>query len=200
MVAHEYAHIKHLHAIDLLICELFTALHWFNPFMWMLRRAIRENHEYLADHAVLTSGVNRGYYKKLLLDQCVGGQLVIANSFNYSLIKSRIKMMSKMQSSKIAITKISLGVVVAALLIIVFACEQKESVDSEPMVEKESMSLHGTFMDDKLKIDATSETLEKLKDMFSEDSGFEIIKDSLGNTLLVKKEVATFKKLDMENL
>ncbi|MFV0593803.1 MAG: hypothetical protein ACK5M7_20695 [Draconibacterium sp.] len=31
VVAHEYAHIQHKHALDLMICELFIALFWFNP-------------------------------------------------------------------------------------------------------------------------------------------------------------------------
>lgn len=193
IIAHEFEHIKQGHSFDVIILELLTVFQWFNPFMWMLRRAIRENHEYLADQAVLTSGVNRGYYKKLLLDQFVGGQLVIANSFNYSLIKSRIKMMSKIKSSKLAITKISLGILVAAALVIAFACEQKESVEIEPVLEEQSMKV--TILDEKLKIEATSEELVKLKSMFSDDSGFEIVTDSLGNVLLVKKEVVEPKSL-----
>jgi TonB family protein len=186
MITHELEHVKQGHSFDVIILELLTVFQWFNPFMWMLRRAIRENHEYLADHAVLTSGVKRGYYKKLLLDQHVGGELIIANNFNYSLIKSRIKMMSKIKSSKLAITKISIGVLVAAALVIAFACEQKDSVELEPIVEEQSIKI--TILDEKLKIEASTEELEKLKSMFSEDSGFEIITDSLGNVLLSKKE------------
>jgi beta-lactamase regulating signal transducer with metallopeptidase domain len=53
VITHEYAHIKHFHAIDLVICELFTAIQWFNPFMWLLRRDLRLIHEYQADQAVL---------------------------------------------------------------------------------------------------------------------------------------------------
>jgi TonB family protein len=138
---------------------------------------------------VLTSGVNRGYYKKLLLDQFIGGQLVIANNFNYSLIKNRIKMMSKIKSSKLAITKILMGVLVAAALVIVFACEQKELIELETIAEEQESKMNISFLNEKLKIEATPEELEKLKSMFSEDSGFKIINDSLGNVLLVKKEV-----------
>ncbi len=126
MMAHEMEHIKQGHTYDVLILELLTAFQWFNPFIWMLRRAVRENHEFLADRAVLASGISRGYYKKLLLNQIAGGQLVIANNFNYSLIKNRIKMMSKIKSSKTAAAKIVLGLISAVALIVVFACEQKE--------------------------------------------------------------------------
>jgi beta-lactamase regulating signal transducer with metallopeptidase domain len=126
-LAHELEHIKQGHSFDVIILELLTAFQWFNPFMWVLRRAIRENHEYLADQAVLNSGVSRGEYKKLLINQFVGGQLVIANNFNYSIIKNRIKMMSKIKSPKLATTKTIIGVLVAVALIVAFACEQKES-------------------------------------------------------------------------
>ena len=127
VIEHETEHVRQGHSIDVLILELFTAFQWFNPFMWILRRAIRENHEFLADNAVITSGVNRGYYKKLLLNQFLGNQVIITNNFNYSLIKIRIKMMSKMKSAKISHIKAILGLLSAFFLIIVFACDQKAS-------------------------------------------------------------------------
>lgn len=195
MIVHELEHVKQGHSFDVIILELLTVFQWFNPFIWMLRRAIRENHEYLADQAVLTSGVNRGYYKKLLLDQFVGGQLVIANNFNYSIIKNRIKMMSKIKSPKYAISKIVFGVLVAAALVIAFACEQKESVDAM-MPEEQVVKV--TIQGEQLKIDGTLSDVEKLKMMFSTDSGFEIVTDSVGNTLLVKKEKPQLKSLSAD--
>jgi len=196
MIEHEFEHVKQGHSFDVIVLEILTVFQWFNPFMWMLRRAIRENHEYLADQAVLMSGITRGYYKKLLLDQFVGGQLVIANNFNYSLIKNRIKMMSKIKSSKIAISKIVFGILVAAALVIAFACEQKESMEVEPAIQEQSVKV--TIQGENLKIDGTAEDVAKLKNMFSEDSGFEITTDSLGNVLLMKKAIVTPKTLNSD--
>lgn len=196
MIAHELEHVKQGHSVDVLILELLTVFQWFNPFMWMLRRSVRENHEYLADRAVLISGVNRGYYKKLLLNQFVGGQLVIANNFNYSLIKKRIKMMSKIKSSKLAITKIAFGVVVAAALIVAFACEQKESIDVQPMADNPTVKL--TLQGEKIKVDGTIEDVAKMKTLFDEDSGFEVLTDSVGNVFLLKKEAKLPELLDSD--
>ncbi len=195
MISHELEHVKQGHSLDVIILEILTVFQWFNPFMWMLRHAIRENHEYLADQAVLTTGVNRGYYKKLLLDQFVGGQLVIANNFNTSIIKNRIKMMSKIKSPKYAISKIVFGVLVAAALVIAFACEQKESVDT---VAPEEQVVKLTIQGEKLKIDGTADDIQKLKSMFSENSGFEIVTDSLGNVLLMKKAADVSKTLNSD--
>lgn len=184
MLAHELEHVRQGHSFDVIVLEILTAFQWFNPFMWLLRRAIRENHEFLADQAVLNSGASRGEYKQLLLNQFIGGQLVIANNFNYSLIKNRIKMMSKIKSSKLATTKTVIGILVAAALIIAFACEQKESVTLDKPVETTatlSISEEG-----KIQITGPKETIEKLKSLTS-DTGIDIQMDSLGNAVMVKK-------------
>ncbi|WP_372950125.1 TonB family protein [Mariniphaga sp.] len=200
MIAHEIEHIKQGHSFDVLILEVLTAFQWFNPFMWMLRRAIRENHEFLADHAVLTSGVNRGYYKKLLLNQFAGGQLVLTNNFNYSLIKNRIKMMSKIKSPKIAHVKIILGVLTAVALIIMFACEQKETVEQEQqMIDNETITIKSTLLDDgRMKIEGTFEDMEEFKKRYSDVNSFKIETDSLGNIFLVQKKEEVPKILDSE--
>jgi len=191
MIAHELEHVKQGHTYDVIILEILSVFQWFNPFFWMMRRAIRENHEYLADQAVLKSGINRGYYKKLLLNQCVGVQFEIANNFNYSLIKKRIKMMSRIQSSRFANGKILFGLLAAAMLVIVFACEKKESFEIDPGRMQPPQEMKVSFVDGKLKIEGAEENLEKIKSLFSDDSGFEISDDSLGNILLVKKENKT---------
>jgi TonB family protein len=194
MMAHEMEHVKQGHSVDVLILELLTVFQWLNPFMWMLRRAIRENHEFLADQAVLRSGVNRGYYKKLLLSQFAGGQLVLTNNFNYSLIKNRIKMMSKIKSSKLANIKVILGLLTAVALVIVFACEQKEMTEVQAAPETDELIV--TFLDDKLKISGETEDLERIKSMMAGSKEFSFETDSLGNLLLVKKEMP--KTLDSE--
>jgi TonB family protein len=196
MIEHEMEHVKQGHSFDVIILELLTVFQWFNPFMWMLNRAIRENHEFLADQAVLSHGVSKGEYKSLLLNQFVGGQLVIANNFNYSLIKNRIKMMSKIKSSKIAITKIAFGILVAAALVVAFACEQKESMETKS-VNNEAITIVSTIQDDgKIKIEGSEADLEKYIAMFSNKWGFEIVTDSLGNTFLVEKKIIQPKSLN----
>ncbi len=189
MIAHELEHVKQGHTYDVIMLELISVFQWFNPFFWMLRRAIRENHEYLADQAVLKTGINKGYYKKLLLNQCVGVQFEIANNFNYSLIKSRIKMMSRIQSSRYANGKVGLGILAAALLVIVFACDKKDSFKMNSSGEKlANDEMKVSLVDGKIKIEGAQENMEKMKNLFSADTEFQLRYDSLGNILLVKKE------------
>lgn len=187
MVMHEMEHIRQGHSFDVLMLEILTVFQWFNPFLWILKRVIRENHEYLADQAVLNSGFSKAQYKKLLLTQAVGYQLEIANNFNSSLIKKRIKMISKIKSSKIANVKYVFGILTLIALVIVFACEQKETTDIQGMEEETSTKLELSIVEEgKIKIDATAEELDKLKAMFSGSSQFSFEQDENGDNYLVK--------------
>jgi|SRR5690554_49316 len=187
IAAHELEHIKQGHTWDILFLEFLVALQWFNPFVWILRSVVRENHEYLADRAVLASGVSRGYYKQLLMNQFTGEQILITNNFNYSMIKNRIKMMSKIKSSKIASLKYLPGLLLAVILTLVFACEQKEV--SDPTIGTESGVLNLTIIDeDQLKIEGNAADIERVTRMMSGSNEFDLKNDSNGYLVLLKKK------------
>ena len=99
VIAHEKAHIKYGHSIDVLLVDILSALQWFNPAIWMLRSDLKELHEYEADDAVLRSGANLTDYQYLLIRKAAGKSgYSVANSFNHSILKNRITMMSKSKS------------------------------------------------------------------------------------------------------
>jgi TonB family protein len=131
MFAHESEHVRQGHSFDVLFMELATILQWFNPFIWLLKRSIRENHEFLADHGVLKPGVSPAAYKLLLLGSSLKPQPVIANNFNYSLIKIRIQMMTKIKSSRTAALKLSMGILATAALFMVFAFDGTQTSPQE---------------------------------------------------------------------
>ena len=72
ILAHERGHIRLRHSWDLLLVDLLTALQWFNPAMWMLRQDLRAIHEYEADGAVLSQGINARQYQYLLISKASG--------------------------------------------------------------------------------------------------------------------------------
>ncbi|WP_303922607.1 M56 family metallopeptidase [Draconibacterium sediminis] len=188
MVTHEMEHIKQGHTFDVLILEILTVFQWFNPFMWLLKRAIRENHEYLADHAVLSSGISSAQYKHLLLSQAVGMQLEIANNFNSSLVKKRIQMISKIRSSKLANLKYILGFVSLLALVIIFACEQKETLQVTKVEDSNERKVTVRLLDDGMKLEGSQEDLELLHAMLNEKSKYEFDTDSTGSVFLVKSK------------
>ena len=122
VVAHEYAHIQHKHVLDLMICELFTALFWFNPIVWLLRRDLKLIHEYQADEAVINKGIDAKTYQLLVLKKAVGERrFALANHFTQKPILKRIKMMHMKTNSRHASLKLVLFVPVVALLLQAFA-------------------------------------------------------------------------------
>jgi TonB family protein len=94
ILAHERGHIRFRHSWDLILVDSLTALQWFNPAMWMLRTDLRAIHEYEADGAVLSLGINARQYQYLLITKATGiGGYSLANGINHSTLKNRIHMM-----------------------------------------------------------------------------------------------------------
>jgi len=122
VVAHEHAHIKQVHAIDLVVCELFTVLHFFNPFMWLLRRDLKLVHEYQADQAVLNNGIDAKKYQLLVLEKSVGERrFAMANHFAQKPILKRIKMMKKKNLNRWTWIKLLLFIPLSIMLLMAFS-------------------------------------------------------------------------------
>ena len=104
ILAHERGHIRMHHSCDVVLVDILTALQWFNPAMWMLRADLRAIHEYEADAAVLSQGINARQYQYLLITKATGiGGYSIANGISHSTLKNRITMMlhKKSQASRL---------------------------------------------------------------------------------------------------
>ena len=101
ILAHERGHIRLHHSWDLLLVDTLTALQWFNPAMWMLRSDLRAIHEYEADGAVLSQGINARQYQYLLITKAAGiGGYSLANGISHSTLKNRINMMLHTKSNR----------------------------------------------------------------------------------------------------
>ena len=122
IISHELAHIRLRHSWDVLFADLALCLWWFNPAMWLLRREMQSLHEYQADEAVISNGVDAKNYQMLLIKRAVGARLhSVANCLNHSNLKNRITMMCKKNSSRWAATKALLVLPVVAISLSAFA-------------------------------------------------------------------------------
>ena len=105
IIIHETAHIRQKHMLDLILLELLSSIFWFNPFFFLMKKALREVHEYLADREVIRHGIEPLTYQQLLFNEVSGNpQYIIANNFNL-LTKKRIVMLIK-KSTKLAALKV----------------------------------------------------------------------------------------------
>jgi len=99
ILLHEQTHVRQGHSVDILLIESLCLLFWWNPFVWMLKREMAMNLEYLADNGVLTRGVNSREYQYHLLRLTYHETAVpIVNNFNVSQLKQRIMMMNQSKS------------------------------------------------------------------------------------------------------
>ncbi|RWW98808.1 M56 family metallopeptidase [Flavobacterium cerinum] len=101
IIAHEKVHSRQLHSVDMLLSQLFCSIFWFNPFVWLYKKAISQNLEFIAD-AEATKEISdvQAYQKTLLKITLQPECLSLTNHFYQSLIKKRIMMLNKQQSKK----------------------------------------------------------------------------------------------------
>lgn len=101
LLIHEKVHRDQYHSIDLILMEILTIFHWFNPFVWLIKKDLKSEHEFLADEQVINKGFDKSRYQSLLLKSHEGMALYLANNFNYSILKKRLIMMTKQKSNRI---------------------------------------------------------------------------------------------------
>lgn len=119
ILTHERTHVSQWHSVDVIISELVVAICWINPFVWLLKREIRHNLEYLADHTVIHSGYDSRAYQFHLLGLAHSRSTAgLYNNFNMLDIKNRIIMMNRKRSTKAGVTKYLIFVPLTALLML----------------------------------------------------------------------------------
>lgn len=121
ILAHEVAHVRQCHWADLFVSQLFCTLQWFNPFAWKYQKAIRENHEYLADQAVLRQGAALAVYSAVLVNQCIGSQVFSFSSYFHQYHMPRLNMLSRPGSPSINKALVLFAVPAIGLFVIVFS-------------------------------------------------------------------------------
>jgi len=128
IIRHEFVHVKQRHSIDILFSEILCLLNWYNPFGWMIRTAIRQNLEFVADNQVLENGINKKQYQYLLLKVIGNNQFSIAQKFNFSSLKKRIAMMNKNKSAKLHLLRFLFVLPVLAVILVSFRKEISDTL------------------------------------------------------------------------
>ncbi|MDT0685648.1 M56 family metallopeptidase [Autumnicola psychrophila] len=121
ILAHEQAHVLQKHSWDILFIEFLQVIFWFNPLLFLLKRSIQTNHEYLADEKVISGKNSVVDYSKLLLNYSAGTHHTsMSSAFNHLSIKKRIIMISKPFSGKRLVARLSLLLPVIAVCLLLF--------------------------------------------------------------------------------
>jgi beta-lactamase regulating signal transducer with metallopeptidase domain len=144
VVLHEQTHAKQKHSLDVLLIEFLQVLFWFNPIIYLIKRAMKLNHEFLADHAVISNGIQtQNYQKTLLAYSSHAYQLPLANAINYSSIKKRFTVMKTHTSKKKIWFKSIFLLPVLALLLFSFSTTiQQDKATPKQVAEYNKLAKH----------------------------------------------------------
>mgnify|MGYP003574970511 CR=1 FL=1 len=137
ILAHEMVHVKQWHSVDIILAELSVVFYWFNPGVWLMKKAVKENLEFITDQKILKKGMDRKTYQYSLLGV---GQLstsvAIVNNFNLSDLKKRIKMMNVKRSSKLTLSRYAFALPVLLLTTLAFTVSKKDVKAHLPQLSK----------------------------------------------------------------
>ena len=100
ILAHEVVHIEENHSFDKLLIELQMIIGWFNPITWLIKNELYLIHEFIADQKSIQNNDASVLAQLLLASAYPAQQHILSNSFFYSPIKRRIKMLTQSTSTK----------------------------------------------------------------------------------------------------
>ncbi len=158
ILRHERVHVSQHHTLDVLLAECLSIVFWFNPVVYLFRRLVTQNLEYLADRSVLGEGVDARAYQFSLLRVSMGScGPTLATRFGESGIKDRIKMMLRPRSGVWAWLRYWLLAGVLAIVMTVLSCGRVGTSESgftsntnlPPLICSNLDWLNNTFTEDK---------------------------------------------------
>ncbi|MBS1598763.1 MAG: hypothetical protein JST75_11115 [Bacteroidetes bacterium] len=120
IILHEYVHVKQKHTADIMIAEFLCIFNWYNPFAWLIRKAIKQNLEFIADNQVLQTGLDKKNYQYHLLKVTGMPRYGITSNFNFSSLKKRITMMNKMKTAKVQLLRFLFLVPLVTIILLAF--------------------------------------------------------------------------------
>jgi bla regulator protein BlaR1 len=140
ILLHEQVHVNGWHTIDILLAELSSVFYWFNPGIWLMKKAVRENIEFITDRKILNKGFDSKTYQYSLVNVSFNTTTPgIVNHFNISTIKKRIIMMNAKRSSKFKLTRYAFVVPAVVVLLLVFTLTKADV--AKPITHKIALTM-----------------------------------------------------------
>ena len=172
IIEHEKVHSDQNHTIDVLISRFFCLIFWFNPIIWVYKKVIVQNLEFIADkEAAKKISDKRAYQYTLLKITTHENCIPITNHFYQSLIKKRIVMLNKNQSKKRSSWKYYAIIPALAAFVFLFQVEIVAQEKGPSIIEKmnpDEIQSIDVFTIDKKTTDAEiDQRVKTLKEKFN---------------------------------
>jgi hypothetical protein len=192
IIEHEKIHAKQLHSLDVLIARMYCILWWWNPFVWLYKKAIIQNLEFIADQNALAKAKDKkSYLLTLIKTSTAEKHVAITNHFYQSLIKKRIVMLHTNQSKKHHSWKYF--VVLPALVFFMLNYQVEVVAQEKPqekLVEGKVYSNTEVIIEQNT---TESEILEKIADSIAEEENKAVEKDKIiSNNTIYSKLISAY--------
>jgi len=165
---HEFTHARQKHSLDILFVEILKIIFWFNPLLYLYKHAIALNHEYLADEAVISKGTVIKNYQRMLLKTMEGSAIHgLVSSFNFSLTKRRLQMMTQTKTKGKFLFKLAMLLPLFAGLSLMLGCEPTTNEVTDEIESVDEVSIE--ILDDSvLLVNEKPMTLDELEGYLSD--------------------------------
>lgn len=146
LLTHELQHVRQLHSYDIILIEIIKSILWFNPLIRLFEKAIKLNHEFLADEGVIQQTESIKSYQYLLLAKARYSvtNSYLASSINYLITKKRLEMMTKKTSYLMALIK--KGLAVGLMIVLCFSLSNRVIAQTESGASAEMIKEYKVLM------------------------------------------------------
>ncbi len=145
ILRHESVHIRQCHWIDLIVTELAVLALWFNPVVYLYKRSIKIQHEYIADSSAIQTTHTENYLKCLLRQIQNANSCAPISPFYSSTIKKRIMMISKNRTPFRSLAMYALIVPFICTFLFAFSTKQEITHDIEKVTNDEEGGVPSIF-------------------------------------------------------
>ncbi|WP_109299365.1 M56 family metallopeptidase [Aquimarina sp. AU474] len=185
IISHEKIHAQQYHTIDLLMVNLLMITQWFNPLVWLYKRSLEQNLEFIADRGAINEVDSKKEYQLTLVRVSANNYSTIVNNFYQSLIKKRIVMLNKTNSKKKNAWKTI--VVLPMLSLFLWGFNTKEIIKFQP---NDPIVYETNYASDK----GEEKTTKFMVNKNSSKAELEKIKTTLQNEYDVKVKFSSIKR------
>jgi len=170
IITHEKVHVQQYHTIDVLLAQIACIAFWFNPFIWLYNKDLKQNLEFIADQTAINyANCKKSYQYTLLKTSVPKYQLALTNNFYNSLIKKRIVMLHKSKSKKINLLKYAFIIPVLGLFLMSFNTKEV-IIEKAAIPVKNEKNINSELLQNNqepykviITKDASKEDLDKIK-------------------------------------
>lgn len=173
IMQHEAIHARHWHSIDVLFFGLLRACFWFNPFIYQYGRAIKLQHEFIADDAVAKKGDTQDYGQTLVQCSLSHANLPLTHSFTEHPVERRLKMIDNLNPTTMKKLRLiwSLPLMFAFILLFGVDHEAYSQTSGKKDVKTKELtgtaeSVYGKVIDGKVTAAESGKALEKVTVFF----------------------------------